>query len=72
MSKTEGELQSWEEEIAILVAEAMQAGISVWGLKEVMAMPVHGRSAVMAAVTKPFVLKILDVVERQFGTKSSS
>lgn len=72
MSKTEGELQSWEMEIATLITEAMQAGIAVWNLEQVKSLPPEAIASVMAKLQQPFVLKIFAIVHQQLAEAKSS
>jgi hypothetical protein len=72
MSMTNDELELWEKEIAILVANAMQAGIAVWEHPTAQSLPKSERSQMMAALSATFVCKIIDVASKRFDTRSSS
>lgn len=66
------EAKTFEMEVALVVASAMQIGIAVWGDATVKALSDHARSEFMANITRPFAEQILELVEQKYGTKSSS
>lgn len=68
---TKTEPRSFETEVALIVAHAMQGGINAWNSPSVKAMSHEQRADFMTAVTKVYAAKILDLASKKYDTKSS-
>lgn len=63
--------KSFEMEVCLAVASAIQIGIAVWNDSTVQAMPEEARAELMANVSKTFAAAILEVAEKKCEAKSS-
>lgn len=62
---------SWQGQVAMLVSQAMQAGILMWNKHDMTNMDPVIVSEVMTGVTKRYASEICELAQRSLGTKSS-
>lgn len=65
------EVKTFETEVALVVASAMQIGIAAWSDSTVQSMSHHARAEFMTNITKPFAFQILKLVEQEFDKRNS-
>ena len=71
VAASESEPEQWEQEIAMIITKAMQAGIATWKSDPFNALPDKAQIEVMVALTKMFARDVSKVVRPLLGPKSS-
>lgn len=62
---------SWQGQVAMIVSQAMQAGILLWNKHDMTNMDPVIVSEVMTSVTKRYASEICELAQRSLDTKSS-
>lgn len=65
------EPEQWEQEIAMIITKAMQAGIMTWKNDKFKELPDAAQIEVMVAMTKQFAERVSKIVRPLLGPKSS-